>query len=345
MKRTVLTIVLGILMLPAMAQLIHENEAGLVYYMPYTSLALEVEYDEITTTTGPFYQYSERYLGTKDVITENATTFVLKSVRLRTKTTADTSREFKVPVSASIDNFLLNINDKGILCGYNVQTENKSTTTSPKAKVTPSKADAPVILPLFEEQMMTGSVTKQAEGAAKQIYRIREDRMDLLSGNLENAPADGKAMELVLKEMNKREQTLTALFTGTRTTKHHTQFISIAIEDVEAAVAFRFSKFFGLVDADDMSGDPVYFDMTTTKQEYMPYAEKEKPAKTSPTGIYYNLPGSASIKVYSSLLNEPVNAQKPVAQFGISVPVSADMLKGTHIVFNPQTGNIQSITK
>ena len=38
---------------------------------------------------------------------------------------------------------------------------------------------------------MAGSTAKMAEGAAFQIYAIRESRLSLLSGELEHLPADG----------------------------------------------------------------------------------------------------------------------------------------------------------
>ena len=49
------------------AQMVQENEAAIVYYMPKTELVITLEYDVIKRTPGVFYQYAERYLGTKEV--------------------------------------------------------------------------------------------------------------------------------------------------------------------------------------------------------------------------------------------------------------------------------------
>ena len=57
-----------------------EDEPVMVYYMPLTQLLLTAEYDEVVTEVGPFYQYSERYLGTKDVVTKAERLYVLKGV-------------------------------------------------------------------------------------------------------------------------------------------------------------------------------------------------------------------------------------------------------------------------
>ena len=48
-----------------------------------------------------------------------------------------------------------------------------------------------------EELLMAGSTAKQAEVAAKQIYRVRESRLNILTGEADNLPPDGEAMKLV----------------------------------------------------------------------------------------------------------------------------------------------------
>ena len=64
---------------------------------------------------------------------------------------------------------------------------------------------------------MAGSTAKQAEVAAKQIYRIRESRMNILTGDADNLPPDGEAMKLVIQQLEEQEKALTNLFTGIRT--------------------------------------------------------------------------------------------------------------------------------
>ena len=53
-----------------------------------------------------------------------------------------------------------------------------------------------------------------AESAAKQIYLLREYRLDLLTGNSDEIPQE-RSFEILLNEMNKREALLTSLFMGT----------------------------------------------------------------------------------------------------------------------------------
>ena len=65
-----------------------------------------------------------------------------------------------------------------------------------------------------------------------------------------------------------------------------------------------------------------------------------------PSQIYYNLPGRATVTVLAggkTLTEEQI----PVAQSGVAVPLSTDLFEGggLHIVFDPETGNITSISR
>ena len=62
MKQTIM--ILAALLLASSyttAQVVQENEAAIVYYMPKTELLITLEYDVITQTPGVFYQYASRY--------------------------------------------------------------------------------------------------------------------------------------------------------------------------------------------------------------------------------------------------------------------------------------------
>lgn len=63
---------------------------------------------------------------------------------------------------------------------------------------------------------MAGSTVKMAEGIAKQIYSIREGRLDRGRPGRNHAK-DGESMKIMLEQMDRREQELTQLFTGKTT--------------------------------------------------------------------------------------------------------------------------------
>ena len=197
------------------AQVVRENEAAVVYYMPKTELVIHIDYEVVTQTPGVFYQYAERYLGAKEIIMENNTNCQLRAVRIATESSADTERAYKVTAQKGINTQLVSLSEDGRLVGYGIENASLQFSERSQGELQDGteclQARGEELMPLLEEQFMAGSVAKMAEGAAKQIYRIRETRLNILAGDVEHVPADGKAMELVLNELNKQEQALVAL--------------------------------------------------------------------------------------------------------------------------------------
>jgi hypothetical protein len=200
-------------------------------------------------------------------------------------------------------------------------------------------------MPLLEEQFMAGSIAKMAEGAAKQIYRIRETRLNILGGDVEHVPADGQAMQLVLDKLNKQEQALVALFVGTTQITHHTHtFRYFPVDDVEKEVVCRLSKHIGIVDKNDLSGEPVYLTLKAHKQSLQTAYTVDAKSSSLPSQLYYNLPGSADINLQCQTLS--IVQSVAVAQYGIAIPLALDLFNSkqkTRIYIHPETGNILSI--
>ena len=352
MRRFSLTMtLLLVLTLSTLAQVLTTTDAVLVYYMPKTILAFDVTYTETTRTQGPFYQYAERYLGTKDIVMADETQFELKDISLRTKTVADRDRAYTfAPSSSQRANIVLDKN--GLLAAYNADCkenkdkENKTWNSSNNGheRVKKTQKTESGIAPLSEEALFASSKAKMAEAAAKQIYRIRETRINLLSGDVEHMPADSKMLAMTLEELDEQEEQLVALFIGsTEVRKHHKIIYFDPEEDVKDYVLLRFSRFAGPVATDNLSGEPVLLNMSTIKQVLLP-SEEKKPTPVSE--VYYNLPGEATVILIDSKGNELVNKTLPIAQFGVSIALPQDLIRRKpHILFNTRTGAILSISE
>ena len=122
--------------------------------------------------------------------------------------------------------------------------------------------------------------------AAKQSYRLRESRTDILTGEADNLPPDGEAMKLVITRLEEQEKTLAQLFTGTE--QRETMYFDVVIvpeDELNKEVLFRFSSKLGILDADDLGGEPIYITLKAMERapELDPKAA-EKQAK-SPKGI------------------------------------------------------------
>lgn len=350
------TIITTILMLASAAlsnlcaQAVQENELAIVYYMPQTQIAVTVEYDVITTKPGVFYMYAERYLGSTDVITQEQTYYELTGVTTSLRTVPDRTRIYKVLAQRGVEAQLLALTDAGILYGYNVPPE--SPIPYPYRPMQAREAFInPGAMPLLEEQMIANSTAKMAEGAAKQIYHLRETRLNILSGDVEHAPADGQAMQLVMNELDQREQQLTALFVGTKTIEHRsTTLYYTPTEETNSVVLCRLSRYAGIVPADDLSGEPITLTIHAERQELASEYGSEQinnKKQSLPSQIFYNLPGCADIQItYKAQVQ--VRETYPIAQYGVAIPLALDLFTGKerpHIYFNTQTGNISSIQK
>lgn len=329
----------------AQAQVVAQDEAALVYYSPQTAISLELTYTIESYERGLYAQYAESMIGISDVIKQNKTTYILNDARIGTSTTTDYTRAHKVVADAGFP-LLLNINEKGLLVGYNVTPADKpGPKPGPRHPMGPKdEPEGPMALP--EEVLTATTPLAQAHAAAKLIYHIRETRMYLLSGEVEHAPADGKAMQLVLEELDKQERALTALFVGKKTVRKETKRITI-MPDKEEELLF-FSEENGFTDGENVDADTIRVSMVAHKQQLAAVQEDNKKKKAPQlTSLVYNLPGSCAVQVE---YKGNVMAQRTiaVAQFGVDVPFAKDLFTGATlpvIVFSEKTGNIISISK
>ena len=347
MRRTILILWVIVSAMMAGAQTLTTTDAVLVYYMPKTLLAFEVEYVETTRTQGPFYQYAERYLGTKEIVMADEKTYELKDVKLHTKTVADPERAYKLNLSATQRGSIV-LNKDGVLAAYNAEADkNNEHATSGKTGTNATDQGHKAkkkLAPLSEEALFASSKAKMAEAAAKQIYRIREARMSILSCEVEHMPTDSKMLSTMLHELEEQEEELVALFVGTSKRKTQRQIVYYTPAETEQdKVLLRFSRYAGIVGADDLSGEPLKLTLIAHKQELLP-SEEQKPEPVS--DIVYNLPGEAQVILCDSKGNNLIDKTIPVAQFGVSIALPQALMKRKpHILFNTRTGAITSISE
>ena len=196
-------------------QVVQEQESALVYYMPQTVVDITLTYTVDSEEAGPYSRYAEKYLGAQDVISVNSQKAEIVGVRVESHSEADLSRAVKVSARDGVRMQLLSLRENGVLYGYNVGVC-PAEERSEEALEVSSRVAQPETLPFTEEQLRAPGLAQQADAVAKQIYRIREARMYLLSGEIENAPADGRGLEVALKALSRQEKELVQLFTGKR---------------------------------------------------------------------------------------------------------------------------------
>jgi hypothetical protein len=323
------------------------NDYGVRYVLPKTLLQVQIEYSEMQQKAGVYAQYAAHYLGVNDeeVIHEDQTLYTLDQVTINELGVPNKEQSYLIAFKSKTTAPFVYLTEEGLICAINAEPE------IPKA-VLPVTAKATENLPQINPQsiytsdyLQAGSIRKKAELAAKSIYAIRESRHDLLTGELENVPKDGEAMKIILGNLNAQEKLWTELFMGTSTVIKHTKEIRIEPNvEVKDEILFRFSKRLGVVDADDLSGSPVYWNLTDLKTvEILPVDPKKKVKES--TSMVYNIPGKAEALVVFN--NRKWMASVNVTQFGTTDILETSMLEDkkapVRIFFYPLLGALKQI--
>jgi hypothetical protein len=322
--------------------LLTEGDCSAVYALPKTELCIEVQTEKVTQKQGMFYRYSERYLATNKVITENKSSYRLKSIVVKTRAVPDPNKTYTIKFGK--DHLLshISINSQGLLCGVDVPVVEDVRLAQIANIPSPEIVQPQSLLPLGEEYMMAGSEAKLAEGAAKQIYRIRESRLGLLTADVEKLPADGASYKSMLDGMNNLERELTELFVGKVTTETQTQNLFFTPDTTSNyQVLFRLSTLRGLVSSDDLSGTPFYI---TVKPTIISTVAADPKAKLEKAAINTVLPAITQISIGDGVKNYFTN-QFFLPQFGKIVPLPESLFKQKNIKISVDylTGRLLSI--
>lgn len=322
---------------------------GVTYHLPDTRINITVEARCITHTPGEFYSYAERFLHIKDVIAEASNRWEIADITSSSEGVPNKDKGFTVRLGSSTASNIL-LNDKGIICAINTNAAGKQGAINEKKQQgTDNGNNAQQYM--TEEMLTATSTAKMAELTAKEIYAIRESKLAITRGQAENMPSDGAAITLLLQELDKQEKALTELFTGRTDTVYHTYSYHIApneVRDTTKAVMLRFSQKLGVVDKENLAGEPIYYNIKDMKTVTLPVADEttqKKPTKVE--GILYNIPGRASFTVYSRTRTF-LDKEIPIAQFGITELLSKSLFgknNTTKVLFDTATGGIISINR
>lgn len=317
---------------------------GITYSLPKTQLNITITTRCTIEKSGPFYQYAERYLATKDIITINSETWTIENIVITSSAIADPNRTFQVAIdnrgvanniTYSHDNIIAGINLNDIKSLNHIENpENIENTNIPQLSFDYST--------LSEEVLVATSIPKMAEMVARQIYHIRESRTALLSADLDQLP-DGKALEVMLAHLDTEETELIAFFTGKTQTYTVTKTYSIIPDDdLTDHVIARISINEGLTDANNVIGEPIYLNIKGT---YYNAPLSDPKQEKAPKGFYYNVPGKATITIDHN--NTHTSATLPIAQFGYTTYLNANLTNNTtaQIIFNPELGTILKIER
>ena len=324
------------------------NEYGLIYSLPLTGVDICIEAELTREEPGEFFNYAKRHLGISDAITKESRRANLRSVTFIPRGIADADNRWTAQFKAGSTPFMI-LGGTGIPLAINTENiPDDNVTALPQAKEagpTPLQTEA-ARQAVTQEMARSSSTSKRAELAAQRIFELREMRSDILSGQADNTPPDGKAMQLVLDNIAAQEAALTAMFAGTRSSSTVVERIAFIPDstEVNAKVIARLSAVEGIVAPGNLAGAPITLDLTILNEGTLPVNEKGETKRFPKGGVAYNIPGKAHLAIsYSG--REIAAADIELAQlgvtFGLDPAIFTDKKAPSKLIFDPATGAIR----
>jgi len=317
---------------------------GAVYFLPKTAIRIAVKIEKTTFTPGEFASYAERFLRMTNVGQEPSTSYRIISLEQSPFGVRDTEKAYAIRFNNKTAAINVAQAEDGVLLAINAEPVRLAEPTPFKAAPKPKTVNPRQIM--NEEILAAGSAAKMAQLTAQEIYDIRDSRSQLIKGQADFMPKDGDQMKLMLLQLDQQDKALTSLFAGT-TVCDTTEVVMVVTPDQELQqhTLFRFSRHFGMVDADDMSGTPYYITIKNLTQLPPTDEEAAKKKKKAANGLYYNVPGKLRSTIQNG--NDVVSKEDfPAAQFGNVELLSPDLFNkhyGTRLWLNPLTGGIDKL--
>lgn len=324
------------------------NEYGLVYSLPLTELEITIESEHTVSRPGEFYNYARKHLSINNAVTEEKNDVKILSVTINPKGVADPENQWLVQFKSGSTPWMLLTADGRPL------TINSDTAEDIEPVDLPlPKAPQPTILEteiarqaMTQDMIRSSSISKRAELAAARIFELREMRSDILSGQADNAPSDGAAMQLVLDNLAKQEEALTAMFAGTvskwtevRTFTLQPDAESPLVDEVFA----RISPFDGILDPDNLAGAPITITIDELVLGELPVNEKGEEKKFPKGGVAYQIPGSARVNISyegAVIASKNLSFSQFGVTFGLDPSLFTDKKSPSQLRFDPTTGGI-----
>ena len=322
---------------------------GVNYFLPKVVLRVVVVAEKTVTLPGDFAPYADRYLRLRDVPTEESTQWTLRQLSLEPYGVPDSSKAYSLRVKSKTVAPLVSLTADGLLLGINTQVDAEPMPPLPVA--------VPATKPINPRDYMTqqilsaGSAAKMAQLTAEEIYDLRESRNALIRGEADNTPKDGAQLKLMLDNLDKQCAALESMFKGQQLTS--TEVMSFQYEPsgegpTERALLCRFSRMNGLVDVDDLSGEPVWISvkpLANLPQRAEVEGVMQKRQKME-QGVWVNQPVRALVTVFTAH-QTLVSTEMVIPQLGTTEVLSDALFNKkpeTRVTIYQHTGNVKQLS-
>lgn len=333
---------------------------GVVYALPRAGFVIHVNAQKTTSLPGPYNQYAEKYLGLKDVIANEKTSWKITSIKVDVFSEADPNSIFKAMDTVAAQ---LSTNSSGVISGVKTKgncdnlsiigndfINNDKSTDNQFTDLSSDDFYELIVDPTTgAESMVLKSTETKAREAADYLIRLRKKRAYHIISASDVVPEDGKGYEAFIEEAKRLEKEYISLFAGKQISSNaEYSFVFVPGEtDVKNDVLFRFSEEKGILPKTDISGKPILLSIDKESEAFKAISQLKKSDNpdAGKSGIYYRVPVGASLKITDGI-NTLYSGTTTIPQFGATIPLPEDLLDGDYkIEFNTQSGTIKSITE
>lgn len=170
-------------MLPAAAQQTKiltaekHNEYGLIYSLPKTAFSVEVTATREVRKAGPYYQYAKKYVGTDQVIKDDAEIWTIESVRMNPIGVPNPDSRYLMQLKPGATTFI-GVAEDGMLLSINCNPgmPEEPEASSPRDPEGEKLADREYLQYVDEDFIASQSTAKQAQMLAESLMEVRKPR-------------------------------------------------------------------------------------------------------------------------------------------------------------------------
>lgn len=320
------------------------TDEGVVYFLPKSLLEIKVTATKVTYTPGELCQYADRYLRIQGISATPNELWEIKDIEVNSIGVPDKEKVYAIKLKDKTVTSQVELTEDGIIKAINTTSpdEKKAPTAKPAAK--PQRVDPRSFM--TEEILLAGSSNKMAELIAREIYNIRESKSSLTRGQADYMPQDGEALKIMLNNLDIQEKAYTEMFAGY--TDYQDQVFTFHVDpskEITEEVIFRFSNKLGVVESNNLAGEPIY--LSLSNESKLPAADEEGKQKKKLEGVIYNIPGTGKVSI-DSMNKNFCEEELPITQFGETEELTKSLFNkkiNTRVIFNPSTGGIKKIDK
>lgn len=310
-------------------------QGAVIYSLPSTTISLKVTAQHESFVAGPYAAYAQKYLGV-DARKNSEELYTISSIEMLPYVEADPTISVAVNLGTAKNasaNFL-NFCSQGLIVtsdsytgkpaawrlpsmvnngefaksGIASNLDNQSATLYKSVRTAAGLERVPV----QQTQVVEKSLEKKAEETAGMIFKLREKRIELITGDTD-ATYSGEAMTSVLNEIARLEQEYLSLFLGKSVIDEQTVVFDVipsANNAKQMYIAFRLSDTQGLLPANNVSGRPVVLELVADGETIAPTPFNEALA-ASKGRVVYRKPVTVTAKL--------VDGQKMIMQSRVPV--------------------------